>query len=132
MKKYDDMLGMERPVSFRHPKMNRIARAAQFAPFAALTGFEELVAEEARVTEDETELTEEEKQRIGETISAAISSGAGKSIAVTFFVADKYKKGGSYVTRVGIPVAFDTYRRMLIMAGGEEIPMDRITKVSED
>ncbi len=131
-KNYDDMLGMKRPVSERHPKMNRIARAAQFAPFAALTGFEDLVIEEARATEEKTELAEEEKIRIGETISDAIASGEKKSISVTYFVADKYKKGGSYVTRVGIPTAFDAYRRMLIMSEGEEIPIDAITEVYED
>ena len=131
-KNYDDMLGMKRPASERHPKMNRVARAAQFAPFAALTGFEELVAEEARVTEEKTELTDEEKLRISEMISAAIASGEEREISLTYFVADKYKKGGSYVTRVGIPKSFDAYRRMLIMADGEEIPMDAVTEVSEN
>ena len=128
-RKYDDMLDMPRHESERHPKMNRVARAAQFAPFAALCGFEELVIEEARATEERVELAEEEKLRISELLCRAVS--AEGRISVTYFVADKYKKGGSYVTRAGVPASFDAYRRLLIMTDGIEIPIDDITEAQE-
>ena len=128
---YDDMLDMPHPTSEKHPRMSGIARAAQFAPFAALSGFEELVREEARVTEERAELAEEEKLRIGEIISEAIAEGEGRELSITYFVSDKYKKGGSYVTRVGVPSIFDAYRKVLLLANGEEIPIDDITGVAE-
>ena len=128
---YDDMLDMPHPTSERHPRMSGAARAAQFAPFAALSGFEELVREEARVTEERIELAEEEKLRIGEIISEAIAEGEGRELSITYFVSDKYKKGGSYVTRVGVPSIFDAYRKVLLLANGEEIPIDDITGVAE-
>ena len=128
---YDDMLDMPHPTSEKHPRMSGIARAAQFAPFAALSGFEELVREEARVTEERTELAEEEKLRIGEIISEAIAEGDGRELSITYFVSDKYKKGGSYLTRVGIPASFDAHRRVLIMKDGTEILIDDITGVTE-
>ena len=130
-KKYDDMLDMPRHVSDRHPKMNRVARAAQFAPFAALSGFEELVIEEARVTEEKIELAEEEKLRISELITRATASDRPYQISITYFVEDKYKKGGSYVTRVGIPMSFDPIRRILTMQDGSAIPIDFITEASD-
>ena len=130
-KKYDDMLDMPRHVSDRHPKMNRVARAAQFAPFAALSGFEELVIEEARVTEEKIELAEEEKLRISELITRATASDRPYQISINYFVEDKYKKGGSYVTRVGIPMSFDPIRRILTMQDGSAIPIDFITEASD-
>ena len=126
------MLRMPRHESERHPKMNRVARAAQFAPFAALSGFEELVIEEARATEERVELTEEEKLRISELITRAAGADRPHTVSVTYFVEDKYKKGGSYVTRVGIPTSFDLFRRILIMDGKFEIPIECITSASEE
>lgn len=111
--------------------MQRVARAAQFAPFAALSGFEELVREEARFTEERIILSEEEKLRIGEIIAEAIAAGQGRELGITYFVSDKYKKGGSYLTRVGTPIAFDAYTGALIMKDGTEIPIDSITEVTE-
>ena len=130
-REYDDMLDMPHPTSEKHPQMSGIARAAQFAPFAALSGFEELVVEEERHTEARIELAEEEKLRIGEIISEAIASTEGRELSITYFVSDKYKKGGDYVTRVGVPSFFDSYRRALVLTNGEEIPIDDITGVAE-
>jgi hypothetical protein len=111
--------------------MNRVARAAQFAPFAALSGFEELVIEEARVTDERRALSEEEKIRISDILSNALENGKSAEISITYFVSDKYKKGGSYVTRVGTLASLDAYRRVIIMTDGGEIPIDDITEVSE-
>ena len=121
---YDDMLDMPHPTSERHPRMQRVARAAQFAPFAALSGFEELVIEEARGTEERIELAEEEKLRISNIISEAVAKG--ERLSITYFVSDKYKKGGSYLTRVGVAVRADGIARRLIMSDGTEIPIDDI------
>ena len=129
---YDDMLDMPHHTSERHPRMSGVARAAQFAPFAALSGFEDLVKEEARSTEERATLAEEEKLRISEIISEAIASGQGGALRVTYFVSDKYKKGGLYLTRVGTIATVDAVLRKLVMSDGTEIPIDDIYNVSRE
>jgi len=127
---YDDMLDMPHPTSERHPRMSGAARAAQFAPFAALSGFEELVKEEARVTEERAILSEEEKLRISEIISEELATGRQRELSISYFVSDKYKKGGSYLTRVGTIAKVDELSRRLIMSDGTEIPIDDVYSVS--
>lgn len=123
-KEYDDMLDMPPPTSDRHPRMSRIARAAQFAPFAALCGFEALVVEEARVTEKRIILTDDEKLRIDSILSAALKEGT--RISITLFVSDGRKSGGAYLTRAGVPKRIDAVRRLIILDEGEPISIDDI------
>ena len=130
-KDYEDMLDMPRPSSDLHPKMNRTSRAAQFAPFAALTGFEELVKEEERSIETKIFLSEDEKLRINNMILNAINSEDPYEISVKFFVEDERKNGGAYFTRVGVPIKIDEYERVLFMADGTKIDLDGIVSAEK-
>lgn len=132
MRDYDDMLDMLPPVSSHHPRMSRLARAAQFAPYAALVGFEALVDEEARTTENKIVLAEEEKHRISDMLRNAMNLVPPPRILITFFVPDARKSGGSYVTRGGTIVLFDTCKRIIRLDDGSEIVVDDITDVSEE
>lgn len=99
MTNYDDIINLPHHVSKIHTPMPMIKRAAQFAPFAALTGYDEAVEETARVTEDFVTLTDEETDGINHTIVEAMN--AGKEISLRYFEPDKSKAGGEYRTVVG-------------------------------
>ncbi len=87
MSKYDDMLYLEHPVSKKHTQMALADRAAQFSPFAALTGYEAVIEETARQTEKRPVLTEEEKLRINEKLLKMLSSK--EEGMISFFVPDR-------------------------------------------
>ena len=99
---YDDIIGLPRPVSETHPRMPMLDRAAQFSPFAALTGYDAAITETARLTEDKRELTEEQKQIISQSLSEL--QGRLKTdpeVTVVYFEPDARKTGGSYRTVSG-------------------------------
>ena len=131
-RKYDDMIDMPAPSSERYPRMKRADRASQFAPFAALSGFEWLVMEESRITEERVELAEEEKLRINNTIVSLMERSDREPVRITYFVQDKRKSGGSYVTRVGTVLEIDEFNRRIILNGGEKIAIDEIIRISKD
>ena len=125
--KYKPLLDMPHHTSSARPRMSREARAAQFAPFAALTGFEELVIETGRVTDTPVELTEERKAEIDLELRRAISTGA--PAVITYFVYDKHKSGGAYLQAVGRIERFDEYRRTVVLYDGRELPIDTVKDV---
>ncbi len=99
MNKYDDIINLEHHVSKVHKQMSLENRSAQFAPFAALTGYEDEVQETARITEDRIELDEEQKILINEKLNIIESQIATyPEVSVTYFVPDTKKEGGSYQT----------------------------------
>ena len=100
---YDDIINLPRHVSEARPRMPVYDRAAQFSPFAALTGYEAAVAETGRLTDRKAELDEGEKESINERLNL-IQENLDKrpEISVTYFVPDKKKAGGEYVTVPGI------------------------------
>ncbi|MDO4493503.1 MAG: hypothetical protein Q4C53_06430 [Clostridia bacterium] len=130
---YADLIGMQRPVSKKHPPMPRLNRAAQFAPFAALTGYEELIGETARFTSDKAELSEEERERIGRKLTELAARSAERPfVAVTHYVPDPFKEGGSYeVTRARLKKV-DPQAGVLVLETGARIPFGDIRAVSED
>lgn len=95
---YEDMLYMSHPTSKTHPRMSIEKRAAQFAPFAALTGHADAVEETARITQEKIELTEERKEQINQVLQTLMVQD--KVIAV-YFLPDMMKEGGSYQTVSG-------------------------------
>lgn len=95
--KYDDIINLPRPVSKNHPRMSRIARAAQFAPFAALTGYDACVEEAARLTDRKFELSEEEIQNLNDAFRYIIDHiNECPEVEITYFIADEKKDGGRY------------------------------------
>ena len=100
--RYDDIIGMPHPTSKKHPRMSRLNRAAQFAPFAALTGYGDAITEAARLTGDQAELTEAERLALGEKLAMLRDSlDASPIVTITYFQPDARKAGGEYVTLTG-------------------------------
>ena len=128
--KYDDIIDLERPASKRHPPMPLRERAAQFAPFAALTGYEEVIREAERLTARQIELSEDAKADINESLVrlAALTDPPGEPVRVelTWFEPDGLKLGGEYRSRA-VPVRrVDLASRLLELEDRSGIPIDRI------
>lgn len=124
---YDDMLHGRRPVSQKHPPMSRADRAAQFSPFAALTGYEAAVKETARLTQGKIELSDEEKESIDRVLQALYANLQDQPpVIVTYFLPDQKKDGGAYVTVTGALKRIDLLERRLIFTDGTLIPIDAI------
>lgn len=101
-KNYEDIINLPHHVSPVHPPMPLSDRAAQFAPFAALTGYGDVIKETARQTDRKPELTEEEKQELDYKLQMAVSlPGEKPAVTITYFVPDKKKAGGSSGYRAG-------------------------------
>ena len=131
--KYDDIIDLPRPVSANRPKMSNYDRAAQFSPFAALTGYEEAVKESERLTDEKKELTDDEKNAISEKLRIiAESIECAPPVTLIYFVPDKRKSGGAYVTSVGIVKTVDSYERRIVMADKTSIPIDQIWDIDGD
>ena len=128
--KYEDLYNMERPVSKRHTPMPLENRAAQFAPFAALTGYDDAVEESARITKPKIELSEEKKAELDITISE-ISSRLDQNpkVKITYFVPDAIKTGGEYVTAFGTIKKIDPYYRRLVLTDKTVISIDEILSI---
>lgn len=129
MRRYEDILYRERPKG-KHQPMPIADRAAQFAPFAALTGYDEAVAETARLTDSRIELCEDRTADINAKLCMLRDRLCERPEAeVTYFVPDGRKSGGSYVTHTGNVKRIDEYERRLIFTDGADIPIDDIFSV---
>ncbi len=126
--RYDDIIDMPRPVSKKHPPMSLYDRAAQFAPFAALTGHEAAIKETARLTEQMTEMSEDMLCDLDEKLQE-IAASPDLLVTVTYFVPDEKKDGGAFAVCTGTVKKIDGYRRALFMADKTEIPIDRIRAI---
>ena len=128
-----ELLEMERPVSARHAPMRRCDRAAQFAPFAALTGYDSAIRETGRLTDERIDFGEETKAMLDmkqQYLSDIIADQP--EITVTYFVPDEKKAGGAYVTVTGNLKRIEEYERMMILTNGKKIPMDEIADIEAD
>lgn len=99
MKDYSDIIDLPHPTSKKHPRMSIEARAAQFAPFAALTGHKEELKEERRQTKERILQDEDYREKMDYILKDICKRGAGTKVRCTYFVADKKKDGGEYVTK---------------------------------
>lgn len=127
---YEDMLELPHPVSKMHPQMPRRDRAAQFAPFAALTGYEEAVREAARITEEKMILDEDSKVQLDWKLRCLQEKVEEKPIiTVTYFMKDERKKGGKYVTVTGVLKKIDSYTHQFVLENGEEIPVEDVVSL---
>ena len=128
--KYDDIINLPHHVSKNHPRMSLEARSAQFAPFAALTGYDEVIRETARVTNKRIEINEEMKIILDEKlliIKSQIQTKPG--ITVTYFVPDSKKDGGKYVSVTGKVLKIDEYNQKIILENKIEIPISEIIEI---
>ena len=127
---YDDIIGIEYHGPLRHMRMKKSARAAQFAPFAALSGHGDAIDEEARLVDSERVQCEDALEELDLALrEAAAKIGTGQKIRVTYFVPDDRKDGGRYETAEGELCGIDEFERTLKMSGGRRIFLDRICKI---
>lgn len=125
--RYDDLLRLSRPASRKHPPMSRDSRAAQFAPFASLSGYDAVIEETARLTQRRVEPTEEERAAINQRLCFwAEHIRERPAVTLTFFVPDERKEGGAYVTRTGRLHKVDALGQVLIFEDGTAVPFDAI------
>lgn len=130
MSNYDDILHLPHPTSKTHRRMSRQDRAAQFSPFAALTEYEAVVKETARLTDERHTLTEDEIAVLDARLRIVLEwQGSPPEVTVTYFQPDPRKSGGAYLTVQGHIKKVDELKRILIMVGGGEIPLDQIASI---
>lgn len=128
--KYDDIINLPHHVSTRHPQMSAIDRAAQFSPFAALTGYEEATKETARVTEQRRELDEQEKAILDNRLHLLWDNRSSEpQVSITYFIPDERKEGGLYTTVTGVIFKLDAYARLITLLDGTQIPLDAVSRV---
>ncbi|MCD8212306.1 MAG: YolD-like family protein [Oscillospiraceae bacterium] len=131
--KYDDIIDMPHHVSETRPQMPVRDRAAQFIPFAALTGFKEKIEEESRVTEAKPELDEQSQDMLNmkqQLLKEIISEDP--EVTVTYFVPDEKKSGGSSITVTGILSRLDEFERVMALRDGTRIPFDDILDIESE
>lgn len=130
MGKYDDIIDLPHPVSAKHPRMSLLERAAQFSPFAALSGYEDAIDETARQTQTFMELDEDEKERLDETLQQ-IRQQLDKHPAVklTYFEPDERKEGGAYQTMEGNVRKLDEYEKTLVFEDGSRVLLKRLVEL---
>ena len=127
---YYDIKQFSRPHYDDHPQMSISDRAAQFSPFAALTGYDAAVDETARYTEIREELTEDEGNKLNDDLNRLLDMlDERPEIRVTYFVPDKRKSGGSYKTKIGIVKKIDEYQKILVLEDGCRIPLEDISEI---
>ena len=129
--KYGDIIGLEPPVSLKQPKMTGLKRAAQFSPFAALTGYEDEVKEAARLTEDRTELVEDMRLEIGEKLRFLSEHlFLRPEVTAVYFRPDALKAGGSYESKTGIVKKADGYVGKLVFTDGGAVPFQDLISLA--
>ena len=127
---YKDILYLEHHTSLNHPRMSNMNRAAQFSPFAALTGYEDKVRETSRYTDTEIYLDEERQEIIRSKLNI-IEENIKNNITVniTYFVKDKYKSGGEFKNISGIVKKIDTFNNIIIFTDKNKILLDNIIDI---
>lgn len=131
--KYNDMLHMPHHVSQTHPHMSMQNRAAQFSPFAALTGFESIIKETSRQTAQRIELDESAKEVLDKKLQRLLQVlHVHPQVSITFFKPDEKKDGGAYICITGTIKKIDGYDENLIMTDGTQIPISEITSLQGD
>ena len=128
---YEDIINLPHHVSENRNHMSLADRAAQFSPFAALTGYDSAIKETARLTDKRIELDETEKYILDEKLRLLQEQlSSGPEIELTFFATDEKKDGGAYHSLVGIVTKIDRLNRRLIMQDGIPIEIDEIIDIS--
>ena len=130
---YDDIIDLPHHVSARHPKMPMSERAAQFSPFMALAGYEDVIRETARLTGQKPELSENDREELeGKMRILAEHIAEHPEITVSYFLPDEKKKGGSMVRETGRLKKIDETERILRLENGCEIRVDDILELESE
>lgn len=128
--KYDDIIHLPHPVSVRHPQMSPLDRAAQFSPFAALTGHDAAIKETERLTEEWIELDESRKEELDERLQMLREHLSGTpEITFTYYKPDEKKHGGAYLTVTGKVKKIDGYEHRVVLEDGTVLPIDYLFSI---
>ena len=131
--KYDDIIHLPRPVFQRHARMTIQDRAAQFAPFAALTGYDDVIEEIGRLTDRRIDLDEGEIARLNEALNSIQERLADRPrVRLICFQADSRKAGGAYRTVIGRVKKLDEHEKNLLLEDGSIIPLEQIFDIELD
>ena len=128
MNEYDDIIDLPRPKS-KHEPMPMSDRAAQFSPFAALTGYGDAIDETARLTDRRIELSEEERAEL-DYKQQYLSTLDSPMVTVTYFVPDRRKSGGAYVTHTGVLKRVDKVERMAVVEDGLRVQLGAVVDIN--
>ena len=127
---YDDIIRQQHHVSQNHPQMPLRERAAQFAPFAALTGYEAAVGETARLTTERRDLDAQEAAELNRRLTDLAARLKDRpKVTIEYFVPDDRKAGGAYVTVTGRVRNISVAERLLVMEDGTVIPIEDVDSV---
>ena len=130
MNPYDDIINLPHHTSTSRPRMSAHDRAAQFSPFAALTGYDSAITETARLTDTRVELDEYSKADLSERLCIIQDQmDQQPEVSITYFQPDKMKSGGAYITAIGCVKKIDEYERTVVMRDATKIPIDDISEI---
>ena len=128
--KYDEIMGLPHHVSKTRPQMPMSDRAAQFAPFAALTGYDAAIKETGRLTDERIELDVEALSALDMKYQLLMEAlDEAPEVTITYFQPDERKAGGKYVSAVGTVKKIDDFERRITMRDGTRIPMDDVLSI---
>ena len=128
--RYDDIIHLPHHTSPVHPRLSKESRAAQFSPFAALTGYDAAILETGRTTEQKIELTEESRATLDRKQRMLVDIIASHpEVTVIYFVPDGRKAGGAYITVTGNVKRIDPVERCMVMTDGTAILLDDILEL---
>ncbi|BCK80036.1 hypothetical protein MM35RIKEN_22280 (plasmid) [Vescimonas fastidiosa] len=125
--RYDEIMGLPHHVSKTRPQMPMSDRAAQFAPFAALTGYDSAIKETGRLTDERIELDEEALTALDRKYQLLIEAlDDAPKVTIIYFQPDERKAGGQYVSATGTVKKVDTFGRRILLQDGTRIPLDSV------
>ena len=131
--KYDDIINLPHHVSKKHPQMSLHDRAAQFSPFAALTGHKAAINETARLTDEKQILSEDVIAKLNEQLQLIKENiGTNQTVTITYFVPDDKKSGGAYISHTGVVKKIDEYNHTVILTDKTVIPIEQISEMQSD
>ena len=132
-KNYDDIINLPNHISLKHPRMSIEARSAQFAPFAALTGYNDAVKETERLTDKRIEIDDNLKQILNNKLNYILENIDKKTlIIITYFIPDNKKDGGKYIEKTGIIKKVDIINQYIYLYDKTKIPIKEIINITGD
>ena len=130
---YEDIVNLPRHISKVHPQATMADRAARFSPFAAISGYEDMVKEAARVTEERIDITDATKELLNEKLNMIIEFlDEEPEVTITYFEPDKKKDGGAYISITGTVKRIDEYERIVLMSDDKKIRIEEIYAIESD
>ena len=130
---YDDIINLPHYESKTHPRMSMHQRAAQFSPFAAVTGHDAAVKETERLTDKQIDLDERQKVELDEKLPIIREHlGQNPEVKITYFEPDQKKDGGAYITVSGFIKKIDVYEKKIVLQDGQKIEINQIYDISSD